>query len=183
MKVSYRVLRVVVLGAFVCAVMVAVSSAWVFPGRMTGGGSVFKTDGTQVQTATVDNLNRVTHGFELHCGTETAPPPGSNNLEINWKDDSGNSHKFHLQNLAFASCTSDGLPPDPPPAGFDKMEGGGTGKYDNSNGATIYFNITDHGEPGTADTFMCSIMDSNGNLVLYVPTTYLTFGNHQAHND
>jgi hypothetical protein len=32
------------------------------PGRMTGGGSVFETDGT-----------RVTHGFELHCDVTDVP--------------------------------------------------------------------------------------------------------------
>lgn len=176
------------LGALFCGVLVAVCFAWVFPGRMTGGGSVFVGDGVntakiKVDTATVDSLNRVTHGFELHCQSETAPPPNPNSLEINWKDDSGNSHHFHLQNLVLAACTSDGLPPNPPAAGFDKMEGAGTGKLDNVPGASIYFVLTDHGEPGTADTAMYSIIDANGNLALFVPTTYLTFGNQQAHAD
>ena len=183
MRDTRRVLRLLGLGALLSVVVVAVSMAWVFPGRMTGGGSVFKTDGSEVDSATVDNLNRVTHGFELHCGTETAPPPGSNNLEINWKDSSGGSHKFHLKNLQFASCTSDGLSPNPPGANFDKMEGVGTGSVDNVNGGTIYFVLTDHGEPGTSDTAMFAITDVNGNLALYVPTTPLTFGNQQAHAD
>jgi hypothetical protein len=42
--------------------------AWV-PGRMTGGGSFFQGD------------LRVTHGFELHCGSDANPaPPTPNNL-------------------------------------------------------------------------------------------------------
>lgn len=181
MKDASRVIRLVCFGALLSLVVVAVSMAWVFPGRMTGGGSVFKNDGTEIDSATLDNLDRVTHGFELHCGTETAPPPNPNSLEINWKDPSGNSHHFHLSNLVFAECTTDGLSPNPPPAPFDLMEGGGTGSVDNVKGATIYFQLTDHGEPGTSDTAMFSITDANGNGVLYVPTTNLTFGNQQAH--
>jgi hypothetical protein len=176
-----RLIRFVGLGALLSIVAVAVCLAWVFPGRMTGGGSVFKSDGTEVDSASLDNLDRVTHGFELHCGTETAPPPGPNNLEINWKDEAGNSHKFHLNNLAFAECTTDGLSPNPPPAPFDLMEGGGTGSVDNVKGFNIYFQLTDHGEPGTSDTAMFAITDANGNGVLYVPTTNLTFGDQQAH--
>ena len=185
MKDTSRVMRAVVLVALLFGFSVAICFAWVFPGRMTGGGSVFIGNGVnaiEVKTATVDNLNRVTHGFELHCGQEGVPPPNPNNLQINWKDAAG-SHTFHLDNLAFASCTSDGLPPNPPPAGFDRMEGGGSGKLDNVPGATIYFVLTDHGEPGTADTAQFGILDHNGNLALFVPTTFLTFGNQQAHND
>src|SRR6266436_4256275 len=57
-------------------------------GRMTGGGSVFETDGT-----------RVTHGFELHCDVADVP----NNLEINW----GPGDRFHLETLVSASCFTD----------------------------------------------------------------------------
>ena len=192
MKDISRALRAVGLVALVSGVLVAVCFAWTFPGRMTGGGSVFVGDAAngaagvnggriRVDSATVDNLNRVTHGFELHCGQEGVPPPNPNSLEINWKDAAGNSHKFHLTNLAFASCTSDGLSPIPPPAPFDKMEGGGAGKLDNVPGASIYFVLTDHGEPGTADTASYVILDANGFLALYVPQTFLTFGNQQAH--
>jgi len=59
--------------------------AWVFPGRMTGGGSVFVGS---------DNM-RVTHGFEIHCGSDKNPGgPGPNNLEVNWPD-----HQFHMKTL------------------------------------------------------------------------------------
>jgi hypothetical protein len=191
MKDLSRVLRAVVIGGVLCGVVAAVCYAWYTGGRMTGGGSVFVADTVngvtgaagvkiRVNSANLDNQNRVTHGFELHCQAEGTPPPTPNSLEINWKDAAG-SHNFHLTNLVLAECTTDGLSPNPPPAPFDLMEGGGTGKLDNVPGATIYFQLTDHGEPGTSDTAMYEILDANGNLALYVPTTFITYGDQQAH--
>src|SRR5882672_5886748 len=84
MKTGGLMLLLSVLFVYIC-------SAWIYPGRMTGGGSVFTTDGTEVQTG-----DRVTHGFEIHCGAENGTIPLPNNLEINW---SGN--RFHLDYLTF----------------------------------------------------------------------------------
>lgn len=60
--------------------------AWVFPGRMTGGGSVFvASENMAVHTNGGTDAFRVTHGFEIHCGSDAnhaGPPP--NNLEVNW---------------------------------------------------------------------------------------------------
>lgn len=50
------------------------------PGRITGGGSIFRLDGV-----------RVTHGFELRCDANDK----RQNLEINW--DGGNN--FHLTEI------------------------------------------------------------------------------------
>jgi len=48
-------------------------------------------------------------------------------------------------------------------------------------GASISFIFTDQGEPGTSDTESMIISNAFNNVVLVVPTTALTFGNHQAH--
>ena len=129
---------------------------------MTGGGSVFALDGT-----------RVTHGFELHCDANRNP----NSLEINW-----NGNQFHLTDLVSATCIDDpGISPPPPAAPFDTYIGTGIGRYNGARGATIEWTFTDAGEPGTLDTAKYLIRDSGGNVVLSVPATNLTFGNHQAH--
>ena len=153
---------VLLSGVFLCW-------AWI-PGRMTGGGSVFMANGV-----------RVTHGFELHC-TEDGPndtltTPGPNNLEINW--DGGNN--FHLEELTRGDCTRDpSINPYPPNAPFNTFDGVGIGRYNGAPGATIVFKLTDAGEPGTNDKAAYSIV-SDTNVVLSVPLTALTYGNHQAH--
>lgn len=134
-----------------------------FPdGRMTGGGRL-----------DLDNMI-VTHGFALHCDVDEVP----NNLEVNW--DGGN--RFHLDELTRADCIDDpNIAPRPPTAGFDLFEGGGTGTYNGEEGATIYFVLTDAGEPGSRDTARLLIRDADDNIVLDVRAN-LDQGNHQAHN-
>src|SRR5690242_533110 len=90
------------------------------PGRMTGGGSVFQGP-NQVDTANLDNTGRVTHGFEIHCGSEANPSSTKNNLQINWGTP-GDKHRFHLDDtLISADCFFDPSvgSPNPPPAGFN----------------------------------------------------------------
>jgi hypothetical protein len=132
-------------------------------GRMTGGGSVFTSEG-----------RRVTHGFELHCDEEVGP----NNLEVNW----GGNH-FHLENLTSAVCNDDpSIEPPPPAAPFDTYVGEGTGRCNGAPGATITFTFTDAGEPGTADTAAIDITgcpDGGG----ISASSNLMKGNHQAHKD
>ncbi len=166
--------------------------AW-SPGRMTGGGSVFRPDGSTVDSATLDKTGRVTHGFELHCQVDgQSAPPLPNNLEVNWKDANG-QHHFHLDVLTSADCFfNPAWSPLPPYANFNTMVGQGTGKLDGHSGATIQFTFVDAGEPGTSDTANYHITDSNGNPVLDVPpcssynpssgACFLTFGNQQAHD-
>src|SRR5436309_1119574 len=158
-------LLILLSGIFVCW-------AWV-PGRMTGGGSVFRGP-TSVDSANLDKDGRVTHGFEIHCGTDLDNGSIHNSLQINWKD-AGGSHHFHLDDrLLSADCFwSDAVgSPNPPPALFNTFTGIGTGKIDNVPGGHIYFVFTDAGEPGgtngapPADTALYQIRDSNGNLVL-----------------
>ena len=66
---------------------------------MTGGGSVFTTDG-----------ERVTHGFEIHCDLREP-----NNIEVNWAP----KNNFHLTELTGALCTdSPAIDQNPPNAPF-----------------------------------------------------------------
>lgn len=132
-------------------------------GRMTGGGSVFETDGT-----------RVTHGFELHCDTEDAP----NNLEINWS-----GHRFHLETLVSAYCYKDPtINAGHPTNIFNTYVGFGTGLLDGGHGATARWTFTDAGEPGKNDMATIIVKDSLGKVVLTV-SGKLDSGNQQAHID
>jgi len=132
-------------------------------GRMTGGGSVFTTDG-----------ERVTHGFEIHCDLREP-----NNIEVNWP----HGNNFHLTELTGALCTdSPAIDQNPPKAPFDTFIGTGTGKLNNKDGARIEFVFVDGGEPGVKDTVSIKVFDELGNLVLDVSGP-LDKGNQQAHKD
>ena len=145
--------------------------------RMTGGGSVFvdPNPNTEVVITGAVDPTRVTHGFEIHCG---APPPKHNNLEVNWP-----GHHFHLETLTLGTCVCNPafLPPANPDAGFNEFIGAGTGKLDGVEGASIVFDFTDQGEPGTNDTEQMTIFDPGGTPVLTFTITNITFGNQQAH--
>jgi hypothetical protein len=117
---------------------------------------------------------RVTHGFEIHCGY---PPPEPNNLEINWA-----GHRFHLSELSRGICIdTSGFDEKPPVAGFDTFIGTGFGYVDGDVLAWIKFTFRDAGEPGTEDTMKVSIFPIDSYDGLFVGTTNLMFGNHQAH--
>ena len=58
---------------------------------MTGGGSIFDEEGEAVY----GGLDRVTHGFVLHCD-----PRRSDNLEVN---DHGSGQSFHLERVTSAT--------------------------------------------------------------------------------
>ena len=167
-----------VLAGLVSLSGISVCLAQLAPGKMTGGGSV-----VQLGVA-----GRVTHGFEVHCGADLNPSSITNNLEINWGS-AGSRHHFHLDDvLISADCFFDPSvgSPNPPPAGFNTFIGDGTGELDGQSGATIHFRFTDAGEPGGTngtpppDTAAYLIISASGTVVLDVPTTALTFGNHQA---
>jgi hypothetical protein len=174
-KIMNKPLAKVVLCAGAAVAALTISSAWAHEaGRMTGGGSFFCPyyGGTQ----------RVTHGFQLHCGTggafEGADPAEPNNLEINF---SGGDN-FHLTTLTKGLCSNDpAIDQKPPTAPFDTFLGEGTGTF-NGLPAAITFTFVDAGEPGTSDTARV-LITVGGTTVLdcddaAVP---LTFGNHQAH--
>lgn len=156
----------VCLALSVVIIVVYATSAFAHrPGRMTGGGSVFTSDGV-----------RVTHGFELHC-MENGVPIEPNNLEINWE-----GNRFHLEMLTMGECRDAAeIDPVPPRAPFDTYDGAGTGRYNGESGASARWKFTDAGERGSEDTATIIIQDANGIEVLRVDTANLTFGNHQAH--
>jgi hypothetical protein len=137
------------------------------PGRMTGGGSIFRSD------------LRITHGFELRCDANDLP----NRLQVNF---GGNS--FHLLSLTNATCSNDPqLDEGQPVAGFDTYLGVGTGRYKANgtkgqgvDGYTATWLLTDDGEPGTRDKLEITIEDPSGRIVLDA-AGFLTKGNHQAH--
>ncbi len=134
---------------------------------MTGGGSVFDSNGETV----VEGRN--THGFVVHCD-----PRNSDNLQINWE-----GNRFHLTDLNSAVCIDDpALTPESPDAEFDTFIGMGEGRLNNVNGYGIYFMFTDDGQPGVGDTLHVVITDPAGEEVRNVEG-YLTFGNHQAHSN
>ncbi len=130
----------------------------VITGRMTGGGSVIRTDGA-----------RVTRGFEIHC--DLSEP---NNLQVNWRG----GNKFHLTSLTSAVCTDDpGIIQDPPAADFDTFTGEGVGTLNGEPGHTIFFVFVDAGEPGKNDTALIQI-DGGGALDV---SGFIDVGNLQAH--
>ncbi len=137
-------------------------------GRMTGGGSVFRIDDV-----------RVTRGFEIHCDLREP-----NNIQVNWPN-----NRFHMTELTSAVCTDTVAVQAPPQSSpFDTFKGTGTGRYNNQAGARIEFEFVDAGEPGTSDTALIKVFDSNNDLVLDVPGDpnvpgFLTFGNMQTHKD
>jgi len=138
-------------------------------GRFTGGGK-------QV----VVGVATVTKGFEVDCDLTTP----SNNLEINWADASGATHRFHMLTFDSALCTLVGNP-KPPKAPVNKIVASGTGRYDGVDGFTVQFTLIDNGEPGTSDQAGFTIFETANpsNVVLTIPVLTITTGNIQAHVD
>ena len=128
---------------------------------MTGGGSVFKIDGT-----------RVTRGFEIHCDLREP-----NNIQVNWK-----GNRFHMSDLTGAVCLETPVDQLPRSAPFDTFQGQGEGLLNGEGGARIEFVFVDAGEPGREDTAEIRIFDQNNNEVLFVSGN-LRKGNIQAHKD
>jgi hypothetical protein len=128
-------------------------------GRMNGGGGA-------------DVSFNVSHRFNLQCDASDKPQ----NIRVNWQ-----GNMFRLDNLKWVQCLdkpaiSSGMPA----ADFDLIEGGGKGKYNGEAGASIYFVLTDAGEPGKNDRARLLIRDADGDIVLNI-SAKLKSGNHQAH--
>jgi hypothetical protein len=138
---------------------------------MTGGGSIFETDGN-----VVDYSGRVTHGFVVHCD-----PRNSDNLQVN---DHASGQSFHMEELTSATCIDDpNLEPNPPDASFDTFVGEGTGRCKQPDrDCTVQFIFTDGGEVGgcVRDTALITVSDANG--VVFSVSGDVDCGNHQAHS-
>jgi len=167
----YQGIGKAVFCAATAAASMMVGSAWAHEfGRMTGGGSFF--------CPYLGGNQRVTHGFELHCKRDDAEVSVPNNLEINF---SGGDN-FHLTTLTKSFCSDTQAVEQPPSAGFDTLEGAGTGTF-NGQPAEITFTLVDGGEPGTKDLAVIKITVA-GSTVIDCPlsaSSFLTFGNQQAH--
>ena len=138
-------------------------------GRFTGGG----------KQVTVNLVNGdpvvVTKGFEVDCDLHTP----SNNLEINWE-----GNQFHMTSFNAAVCTLV-KKPNPPTAPVNTIVGMGTGRYNQTDGYTVIFELVDNGEPGTQDEISFKIYQTSNpsNIVLQIPLSFITGGNVQAHVD
>lgn len=156
---------VVGLAAAAAITMLTAIAAAHVPGRMTGGGSVFRQNG-----------DRVTHGFELHCAApEGATAREPNRLQVNWP-----GHRFHLLTLTKAECSNEFPEESPPEAGFDTYRGAGTGRCDGQTGATATWTFRDDGEPGTTDFARIEVDGCPDGAFLNVFGN-LRKGDHQAH--
>jgi hypothetical protein len=139
-------------------------------GRMTGGARLLASTptGAEPQIAVT-----------IHCDQTVTP----NQLEVTWKDTSGNQHRFHMTAMTSARCSDDPtITPNPPNADFDTHDGSGTGRYDGADGAKADWRIQDAGEPGTgSDRGRITIRDASNNVVLDAPLGPTLDGNWQAH--
>jgi len=139
-------------------------------GRFTGGGKQVTVGGVVV-----------TKGFEVDCDLHQP----SNNLEINWSNpgESG-SHHFHMTAFLAAVCTLV-KKPNPPTAPVNTIVAMGTGKFDNTDGYTVQFELVDNGEPGTSDAASFTVFQTSNpaNVVLTCPLKVIDTGNIQAHVD
>ena len=135
-------------------------------GRFTGGGNQVEAGGA-----------KITRGLTIHCDLLL-----SNNLEINW----GGNHFHMLEHLETIQCSDDpAIEQKPPVAPLDTLIGRGVGRYNGVDGYTVQFILIDAGEPGKYDRMGIRIYETAdpSNVVLFVPTSYLTGGNLQAHYD
>jgi len=153
-------------------------------GYFTGGGRVNlnQTDAstnnaniTQIAGYGDQIIDKVTHGFQLHCDSNSGP----NNLEVNWL-----GFKFHLEQLENALCFDDGSVNEPPPKSngnpnsrkptLDVYYGEGFGRYEGQCGAYAQWVMDDNGEPGKADQIVAMVIwDTDQKLVLNINPSQL----------
>jgi hypothetical protein len=128
-------------------------------GYLTGGG-------------TIDDPSEATHGFSLSC---TADDAQHSSFTVQW--DTGD---FHLHVLEATLCYDDpNLEPKPVHAGFDTLQGRGSGTC-LGEPATAFWRLTDGGEPGTRDHAHIEIDGVSPECDL-VADGFLVKGNQQAH--
>ncbi|MGD8431792.1 MAG: hypothetical protein PVG23_04375, partial [Nitrosopumilaceae archaeon] len=146
-------------------------------GYFTGGGrvnlnqTIESTNNAEIsERYDSQSIDKVTHGFELHCDSNSGP----NNLEVNWL-----GYKFHLEQLENALCYDDGTVNEPPAQTdgnpnsrkptLDVYYGEGYGRYEGQCGAYAKWVMDDNGEPGKADQIVAMVIwNSNKQLVLNI---------------
>jgi len=110
-------------------------------GRMTGGTGKVVLD-------LEDGSRYISGGFTIHCDITL-----SNNIELNWKDEEGNAHQWHITKpIKTAVCIDDpDVQPEQPLAYFDTFKGTAEGSLDGAEGSWLEFIFVDGGEPGKKD--------------------------------
>src|SRR5262249_41031618 len=86
-----------------------------------------------------------------------------------------------LESIASVGCYDDPRISSGNQTPMDTLILTGIGSYTGKNDAAISLVFTDAGEPGRNDGVQMVIKDAAGNVILNVPPTTLTSGNHQAH--
>jgi len=135
---------------------------WNPHGFITGGGRInLDPNNPNHQVNGTDVVEKVSHGFELHCNVNSGP----NNLEVNW-----NGNSFHLEELEKAGCFDDNSTNEPPPTGkgknkptLDVYHGEGYGRYNGQCGAYASWTIDDNSEPDKADHIVALVIYANLN--------------------
>ena len=146
-------------------------------GYITGGGRVNlnqtisnpNNPNALILLGGTELIDKVTHGFQLHCNMDDGP----NNFEVNWL-----GNKFHLEQLVTVNCIDDGSINEPPPNNggnpnsrkptLDIYHGEGWGRYNGECGAFAKWTIDDNGEPGKADHIIALQVNFTGSLVLNI---------------
>jgi len=107
-------------------------------GRMTGGTGKVILDAE-------DGSRFIDAGFTIHCDILL-----SNNIQLNWKDEEGNAHRWHITKPIKTAVCSDNpdVRPEQPLAYFDTFEGTAEGSLDGVEGSWLEFVFVDGGEPG-----------------------------------
>ncbi len=134
-------------------------------GYFVGAGVVLLEEGEKQK----DNVY-LTHGFQLHCQTDSGP----NNLEVNWE-----GNQFQLVELERADCFDDGSQNEPPPSKdtkehgpgpfLDVYQGSGFGRVNGECGGFAEWVFDDNGNPGKADHIVAlEITDADGGIVLSI---------------
>ena len=135
---------------------------WNPHGYITGGGRIdLNATDPNHQVDGQETVEKVTHGFQLHCNTHSGP----NNLEVNW-----NGNKFHLDELERTGCFDDDSMNEPPPTHkgknkptLDIYHGEGWGRYNGECGAFASWTIDDNSEPGKEDHIIALEIYENQN--------------------
>lgn len=184
---KWNMVKVALVILVISLALTAYLTSFAFAGRnacrengwMTGGGSIFPTDGNIVTYGgQVADDGRVTHGFVLHCYERN-----SDNLQV---VNHALNQSFHLETVYYTACIDDpGISPNPPDADFDTIMGGGLGRCKQPDRECwAEWKFTDGGERGGClrDTAIITVKDMTNNQIVFSISGDVDCGNHQAHS-